>query len=95
MVQWCNSNISFSHSQSHTLFLKCLFQVEKYLPHSQGKKAFHNRRETINSKFPCNIFVMHVFTDMDVFSTPPQSPDPYDFDLPKFPFLEEGTLITG
>lgn len=27
-----------------------------------------------------------------MFSTPPQSPDPYDVNIPNFPFLEEGNL---
>lgn len=33
-----------------------------------------------------------IYSDLEVFSTPPQSPDPYDVNIPNFPFLEEGNL---
>ncbi|XP_062581687.1 uncharacterized protein LOC134243453 [Saccostrea cucullata] len=40
------------------------------------------------------IYVPH-FQDIDVFSTPPESPDSNDFDAPKFPFLEEDKTMHG
>ncbi|XP_061181706.1 LOW QUALITY PROTEIN: uncharacterized protein LOC133190214 [Saccostrea echinata] len=39
-------------------------------------------------------YVPH-FQEIDVFSTPPESPDSVDFDAPKFPFLEEDKTMHG